>query len=90
MLLDRQDEAVLRMIEEQITAGLVRFDAGGTLQIPVPAIDVSGRRGACEVSVNSRTTTRRSEQGANLRATRRRTLRRESRSATGRANHAPA
>ncbi len=43
MVLDRQDEPVLQTIDEEITAGLARFKVDGTLQIPMPAIVVSGR-----------------------------------------------
>ena len=43
MVLDRQDEAVLRTIEEEITAGLAGFNGDGTLHIPMPAIVVSGQ-----------------------------------------------
>lgn len=44
MILDRQDEAVNRTIENEIMAGLTRFDVDGSLQIPMPAIVVSGRK----------------------------------------------
>ena len=44
MVLDRQEPAVNQAIEEEIMAGLAPFDEGGLLQIPMPAIVVSGRK----------------------------------------------
>lgn len=44
MVLDRQEPTVNRAIENEITAGLTQFDQGGILQIPMPAIVVSGRK----------------------------------------------
>ena len=44
MILDRQDAAVNQTIEDEIVAGFARFDEGGTLQLPMPAIVVSGRK----------------------------------------------
>ena len=43
MILDRQEDQVNRTIEEEITAGLAQFDVDGLLQIPMPAIVVSGQ-----------------------------------------------
>jgi len=44
MLLDRQELSVNRTIEDEITAGLARYEDGGMLHIPMPAIVVSGRK----------------------------------------------
>ncbi len=44
MILDRQDAAVNQTIEDEIVAGFARFDEGGILQLPMPAIVVSGRK----------------------------------------------
>lgn len=44
MVLDRQEPAVNDAIEKEIMAGLAQFDQGGLLQIPMPAIVVSGTK----------------------------------------------
>lgn len=44
MILERQEPDVLRAIEEEIKAGLDPFDTDGWLNIPMPAIIVSGRK----------------------------------------------
>jgi SAM-dependent methyltransferase len=44
MILDRQDTDVKQAIEDEIMSGLAQFDEGGILQIPMPAIVVSGRK----------------------------------------------
>jgi len=46
MVLDRQDPTVNQAIEGEIMAGLAQFDEGGLLQIPMPAIVVSGTKSA--------------------------------------------
>jgi SAM-dependent methyltransferase len=44
MVLDRQEPAVTQTIEDEIITGLAKFDVSGLLQIPMPAIVVSGRK----------------------------------------------
>ena len=44
MILERQDEAVKRLIETEIVSGLARFAGDEVLQIPMPAFVVSGRK----------------------------------------------
>lgn len=44
MVLDRQEPAVNQAIEGEIKAGFSKFDKGGMLQIPMPAIVVSGAK----------------------------------------------
>ena len=46
MLLERQSEDTKRRIETEILSGLQRFHVNGLLQIPMPAIVVSGRKAA--------------------------------------------
>jgi ubiquinone/menaquinone biosynthesis C-methylase UbiE len=46
MVLDRQEPSVRERIECEIAAGLKKFDHGGTLQLPIPAFVVSGRKTA--------------------------------------------
>jgi len=42
MVLDRQEPSVRERIENEIAAGLAKFDSGGTLRLPIPAFVVSG------------------------------------------------
>jgi len=44
MILDRQDDEVTRTIEDEIMSGFTQFELDGLLQIPMPAIVVSGRK----------------------------------------------
>lgn len=44
MILERQEPDVLQTIEDEIMSGLSRFNRDGVLQIPMPAIVVSGRK----------------------------------------------
>lgn len=44
MILERQEPGVLRTIEDEIMAGLQEFAVDGMLQLPMPAIIVSGRK----------------------------------------------
>jgi SAM-dependent methyltransferase len=44
MILERQEPQVQRTIEDEIMAGLQQFASDGQLDLPMPAIAVSGRR----------------------------------------------
>lgn len=44
MILERQEADILQAIENEIISGLSQFDHDGVLQIPMPAIVVSGRK----------------------------------------------
>jgi ubiquinone/menaquinone biosynthesis C-methylase UbiE len=44
IILDRQEDHVNRTIQEEITSGLAQFEVDGLLQIPMPAIVVSGQK----------------------------------------------
>lgn len=44
MILERQEPGILKMIEDQILSGLKGYEEDGALQIPMPAVIVSGQK----------------------------------------------